>query len=138
MEFVDGQKELTVIVGRFLFVVEVRHGAERLHVVFGVSVSIKAAGHEVGAAVLFEKAAFGHVDSGVFGHQVIGVFDAAIILCSAQLSIFSHSIEFEQPVFVPWIHVELAGAYLIGGGVPCDGGFGARAAGGGADLDDLV
>ena len=72
-----------------------------------------------------------------FGHQVVGVFDAAIVGPAAQFGILADAIELEQPVLETGRGIELAAAYLIGLRVPGDDGLGARAAGAGADPDDV-
>src|SRR3546814_12553619 len=43
------EEQLLVGVGAALVVVQVLHGAQRLHVVLAVAVAVEAAGHEVGA-----------------------------------------------------------------------------------------
>ena len=39
-----------------------------------VDVAVEALGHEVVIVTFFEQAAFGHVDAGASGHEVVGVF----------------------------------------------------------------
>ena len=65
---------------RFLFEIEVSHRAQGLHVVLFVAIAVETLRHEVGATVFFQQAAGKHVDAGIFGHQVIGVFNSAVIL----------------------------------------------------------
>ena len=64
----------------FLLEIEVSHRAQGLHVVLFVAIAVEALRHEVGAAIFFQQAAGKHVDAGVFGHPVVGVFNSAVIL----------------------------------------------------------
>src|SRR3546814_5015491 len=83
------EEQLLVGVGAALVVVQVLHGAQRLHVVLAVAVAVEAAGHEVGAVVFFQQAAGLHHDAGGARHQVVGVFDAAVVGAGAELHVRS-------------------------------------------------
>src|SRR3546814_1000171 len=72
-----------------LVVVQVLDGAQRLHVVLAVAVAVEAAGHEVGAVVFLQQAAGFHRDAGGARHQVVGVFDAAVVGAGAQLHVLA-------------------------------------------------
>src|SRR5690606_32048890 len=121
-------------------VVEVGEGGERLHVYArAVREAVEAFRHEVMPAVFLHQPAVAHVDAGVHGHEVAGVFDLAVALRVVHLAIAvaGNAVELQQPVFEALARVDLSRAHLVGLGVPGDQRLGARAAGGGADAQDV-
>ena len=79
-----------------------RHRAQALHVEFLAGrPAVEAAGHEMGAAVFLQQAAIAHGDPGGAGHQVIGVFDAAVAerIVEFLVAVGGNAVEFQQPGF---------------------------------------
>jgi hypothetical protein len=87
---------------------------------------VESFGHEVRSAIFFQQTARRHEDTGLLGHEVIGVLDAPVTLPRAQLLVLSHTIEFQQPVFKSGRGVELPTANLIRLRIPGDDGLCAR------------
>jgi len=103
----NGLEQLAVVMAGLLFIIQVCHGAEGLQMMLPVTLAIEAAGHEMRPPVFLQQPAGRHVYSGSRRHQVVGVFNAAIILRAAQLPVCSHAVELEQPVFETGFDTEL-------------------------------
>src|SRR5690606_27855106 len=117
-----------------LLVVQVTHRAEGLDVMTCIAVAIEATRHEVSSAVLLKQSARHHIDARGNGHLIVGEFDSPVVLGRAELMVFAHAIEFEQPMLEALRSLELPRSNLVRFGIPGDHGFSAGAACGGADL----
>ena len=136
-QFLHGREKLAVGIHTLFFVVQMAHGTKALNVMpHTATVPVKTLGHEVGATVFMEQAAFHHVQPCRLGHEVVRVLDAAVIRRSAELIVSTHTVEFQEPMFKAWRRVELASLDLIGFAVPGDPGLGA--AGRSPHIDDAA
>ena len=99
------------------------HRTERLDVLLAAVLPVEAACHEVSAVVLFEQAAFEHLDSGGLCHEVVGVFDAAVEAASAEFVVLADAVEFEQPVVKTGVGRQLPGADFVRLRIPGDDGL---------------
>ncbi len=85
------------------------------------------------------KSALAHLDAGINGHQVIGIFDRAIPLRIVQftITVTADPIELQQPVLEATPGIDLAGTHLAGFRVPVHNGLGMGTACRGANAKDI-
>ncbi|MNV25195.1 hypothetical protein D3C71_1162840 [compost metagenome] len=138
LQLAQGLEQLVVAVRLLLVEIQVRHAAQRLHVVARIAVAVEALGHEMRPAALLQQVAVGHLDAGGARHQRVGVLDAAIVAARAELAVQTDAVELQQPGLIALGNIELAGAHILRGAAPGNRRLGARATGRGADLDDLA
>src|SRR5665213_2242986 len=103
--------------------------------VLPVAVPVEAPRHEVRAAVLTQQAAGLHRYPGSLGHEMVGVFYAAVVPGCAECMVLADAVELEKPVLEALRDIKLPASYLLGPGIPGDHRLGTGASGGGAHPD---
>lgn len=76
-------------------------------------IAIETSCHEMSATVFLQQMTFVHANAGRCSHEVVRVFDAAVVLRGAELKVPSHPVKLEQPVFEAFRYLELAGESLF-------------------------
>ena len=128
-ELADRQHRLLVGISSGLVEIEMRQGAERLHVQLLASrESIEASGHKVSSAIFLQEPALAHGDARRLRHQVIGILDGSITLWVFQLLVLvaRHAVELQQPVIESVPRRDLPRAHLVRLAIPRDHRFGPR------------
>ena len=64
-------------------------------------------------SILLEQTAFIHVDAGLLCHEVIGIFDTAVVGTRAQLGVLTNAVKLQKPVFETLGGVELPAADYV-------------------------